>query len=99
MSSIKELQLSHRTVTRRVEQIVNKLESQLHQDLQSNEYFSLQFDKSDVISDVAQLCTLQFLLFIYFAMLRRRKSLLNCYHFKNVLGERIVFNVDYWLNL
>ncbi|PNF31034.1 hypothetical protein B7P43_G17891 [Cryptotermes secundus] len=56
MSSIKGLQLSHQTVARRVEQISVNLESQLHQDLQSCEYFLLQLDESTDISDVAQLC-------------------------------------------
>ncbi|PSN37441.1 hypothetical protein C0J52_23153, partial [Blattella germanica] len=35
--------------------ISNNLESQLHQDLQSCEYFSLQFDESGDISGVTQL--------------------------------------------
>jgi transcriptional regulator NrdR family protein len=35
MSSIKGLQLSRQTVARRVEQISDNLESQMHQDLQS----------------------------------------------------------------
>lgn len=56
MSSIKGLQLSHQTVARRVEQISDNLEFQIHQDLQSCEYFSLQLDESTDISDVAQLC-------------------------------------------
>ncbi|PNF31602.1 hypothetical protein B7P43_G18079, partial [Cryptotermes secundus] len=55
MSSIKGLQLSHQTVARRVERISDNLEYQLHQDLQSCEYFSLQLDESTDISDVAQL--------------------------------------------
>jgi hypothetical protein len=36
--------------------ISDNLESQLHQDLQLCEYFSLQLDESTDISDVAQLC-------------------------------------------
>ncbi|PNF14494.1 hypothetical protein B7P43_G16172 [Cryptotermes secundus] len=56
MTSIRGLQLCHKTVARRVEQIFDNLESQIHQDLQSCEYFSLQLDESPDISDVAQLC-------------------------------------------
>ncbi|PNF33192.1 hypothetical protein B7P43_G12810 [Cryptotermes secundus] len=56
MTSIKGLQLCHKTVARQVEQISDNLESQIHQDLQSCEYFSLQLDESTDISDVAQLC-------------------------------------------
>ena len=56
ISSIKGLQLSHQTVARRVEQISNNMESQLHQDLQTSEYFSLQFDESADMSDIAELC-------------------------------------------
>jgi hypothetical protein len=56
LSSIKSIQLSHQTVARRVEQISNNLQSQLHRDFQSCEYFSLQLDESTDILDTAQLC-------------------------------------------
>ncbi|KAJ4442602.1 hypothetical protein ANN_04191 [Periplaneta americana] len=54
MSSIRGLQLSHQTVAKRVEKIANNLESQLRQNLQSCEYFSLQFDESIDMSDITE---------------------------------------------
>jgi len=48
-------QLSQHTAARRVEQISNNLESQLYHDMQSCEYFSLQFNESSYISDIGQL--------------------------------------------
>ncbi|PNF33551.1 hypothetical protein B7P43_G17321 [Cryptotermes secundus] len=53
--AISDFQLSHQTAARQVEQISDNVESQIHQDLKSCEYFSLQLDESTDISDFAQL--------------------------------------------
>ena len=56
MSAIKDMQLSRSTVTRRCEDMSEDLHSQLKKDVNSCECFSLQFDESTDMVDVAQLC-------------------------------------------
>ncbi|XP_072397972.1 protein FAM200C-like [Diabrotica undecimpunctata] len=56
MSAIKEVQLSHPTVTRRIEIIGKDLESQVKSNIMKCMYFSLQFDESTDMTDIAQLC-------------------------------------------
>ena len=53
---IKELQLSHNTTTRRCEGMAVDVEEQLRKDTDARECFSLQFDESTDVVDVAQLC-------------------------------------------
>ncbi|XP_026819144.1 zinc finger MYM-type protein 6-like [Rhopalosiphum maidis] len=53
--AINDLQLSHKTVTRRVESIGQNLVELLKQDIKECVYFSLQFDESTEITDTAQL--------------------------------------------
>ncbi|XP_028146751.2 general transcription factor II-I repeat domain-containing protein 2A-like [Diabrotica virgifera virgifera] len=55
MSAINSLQLSARTVTRRVEDMSEDVVSQMKTDLQRCIFFSLQFDESTDISDTSQL--------------------------------------------
>ena len=56
LSSIKALQLSRNTVTRRSKAIAEDLTRQLWKDIADCECFSLQLDKSTDVSDTAQLC-------------------------------------------
>lgn len=56
LSAINDLQLSRKTVTRRVESIGQNLVEILKQDIKECVYFSLQFDESTDITDTAQLC-------------------------------------------
>ena len=56
MNAIKDMQLSRSTVTRRCEDMSEDLHSQLKKDVNSCECFSLQFDESTDMVDVAQLC-------------------------------------------
>ncbi|KAF7650099.1 hypothetical protein LDENG_00131240 [Lucifuga dentata] len=56
LSSIKALQLSRSTVTRRCEVMADDLTQQLWKDIADCECFSLQLDESMDISDTAQLC-------------------------------------------
>ncbi|XP_050503441.1 protein FAM200A-like [Diabrotica virgifera virgifera] len=55
MSAVNSLQLSARTVTRRVENMSEDVVSQMKMDLQRSIFFSLQFDESTDISDTSQL--------------------------------------------
>ena len=56
LGSIKALQLSRNTVTRRSEAIAEDLTRQLWKDIADCECFSLQLDESTNVSDTAQLC-------------------------------------------
>ncbi|XP_072392175.1 uncharacterized protein [Diabrotica undecimpunctata] len=56
MSAIKEVQLSHPTVTRHIEIMGKELESQVKSDNMKCMYSALQFDKSTDMTDTAQLC-------------------------------------------
>ncbi len=56
LSSIKALQLSRTTVTRRCETMAQDLTQQMWKDIGDCEYFSLQLDESTDVSDTAQLC-------------------------------------------
>ena len=56
LSSIKALQLSRSTVTRRSEAMAEDLTQQLWKDVADCESFSLQLDESTDVSDTAQLC-------------------------------------------
>ncbi len=56
LSSVKALQLSRSTVTRRSEVMAEDLTQQLWKDIADCECFSLQLDKSTDVSDTAQLC-------------------------------------------
>ena len=56
LGSIKALQLSRNTVTRRSEAIAEDLTRKLWKDIADCECFSLQFDESTDVSDTAQLC-------------------------------------------
>ena len=55
LNAIKDLQLSRRTVTRRIEDINKNVTRQLEDDIQSCRFFSLQFDESTDIVDTAEL--------------------------------------------
>ena len=55
ISAIADLQLSRRSVSRRVEDLAADVSSQLKEDIQTYEYFSLQFDESCDATDTAQL--------------------------------------------
>ena len=56
VTAIKDMQLSRNTVTRRCEGMAEDVESQLKKDIDACECFSLQFDESTDVVDVAQLC-------------------------------------------
>ena len=56
MNAVKDMQLSRNTVTRRCEDMSEDVHSQLKKDVNSCECFSLQFDESTDMVDVAQLC-------------------------------------------
>lgn len=56
MKAIKEVQLSRNTITRRCEGMAVDVEEQLRKDIDACECFSLQFDESTDMVDVAQLC-------------------------------------------
>lgn len=58
MSSIKCLQLSNNTVTRRIHAISTDIQTLLNADLEICDWFSLQFDESTDISDTAQLAVM-----------------------------------------
>lgn len=53
---IKDVQLSRNTTTRRCEEMAVDVEEQLRKDIDACECFSLQFDESTDMVDVAQLC-------------------------------------------
>lgn len=56
MSSIKALQLSRHTVTRRCEAMAEDVTQQMWKDIGDCECFSLQLDESTDVSDTAQVC-------------------------------------------
>ncbi|KAK0138833.1 General transcription factor II-I repeat domain-containing protein 2 [Merluccius polli] len=56
VSAIQDMQLSRNSVTRRCEGMAEDVEQQLRNDIDACECFSLQFDKSTDVVDVAQLC-------------------------------------------
>lgn len=56
MSAIKDVQLSRRTVTRRIEMMNLDLVEQMTEDINNSICFSLQFDESTDIIDISQLC-------------------------------------------
>jgi len=56
MKAIKEVQLSRNTTSRRFERMAVDVEEQLKRDIDACECFSLQFDESTDMVDVAQLC-------------------------------------------
>lgn len=56
VNAIKDVQLSRNTVTRRCEEMAENLHEQLKKDIDACECFSLQFDESTDMVDVAQLC-------------------------------------------
>ena len=56
MSSIKALQLSRHTVTRRCESMAEDVTQQMWKDIGDCECFSLQLDESTDLSDTAQVC-------------------------------------------
>ena len=56
LSSIKALQLSRHTVTRRCEAMAEDLTHQMWKDIRDCECFSLQLDESTDVSDIAQVC-------------------------------------------
>ncbi|KAF2894565.1 hypothetical protein ILUMI_11613 [Ignelater luminosus] len=59
LNAIKDLQLSRRTVTRRIKDMNKNVTRQLEDDIQSCRFFSLQFDESTDIVDTAQLIVAQ----------------------------------------
>uniref|UniRef100_A0A6P7GSJ3 SCAN domain-containing protein 3-like n=1 Tax=Diabrotica virgifera virgifera TaxID=50390 RepID=A0A6P7GSJ3_DIAVI len=65
MSAINSLQLSARTVTRRVENMSEDVVSQMKTDLQRCIFFSLQFDESTDTSDTSQLAIFVRMIFDY----------------------------------
>jgi len=52
----RDVQLSRGTVTRRCEGMAEDVEEQLRKDVEQCQCFSLQFDESTDVVDVAQLC-------------------------------------------
>ena len=56
MAAINDIQLSRNTVTRSCEGIAENLEDHLKKDIYNSQCYSLQFDESTDIVDVAQLC-------------------------------------------
>lgn len=56
VSAIQDVQLSRNSVTRRCEGMAEDVEQQLRNDIDTCECFSLQFDESTDVVDVAQLC-------------------------------------------
>jgi hypothetical protein len=55
ITAINAMQLSARTVTRRIEMMATDIESQLNNDIQKSVFFSLQVDESTDVSDTSQL--------------------------------------------
>ena len=56
LSSIKALQLSRHTVTRRCDAMAEDLTQKMWTDIRNCEFFSLQLDESTDVSDTAQMC-------------------------------------------
>ncbi|CAM4659072.1 unnamed protein product [Leuciscus chuanchicus] len=56
IAAIKDVQISRGTVTRRCEGMAEDIEEQLRKDVEQCKCFSLQFDESTDVVDVAQLC-------------------------------------------
>ncbi|PSN32960.1 hypothetical protein C0J52_25093 [Blattella germanica] len=76
-SSIKGLQICLTKLG--IERISNNLESRLHQNLQSCEYFSLQFDEVGDISDVAQMLNEEFVKLLTLHEFSRGEDIFNAF--------------------
>jgi len=68
INAIKDLQLSRRTVTRRIEDMNENVTRQLEDDIKSCRFFSLQFDESIDVVDTAQLIVFIRMVFCDFSM-------------------------------
>lgn len=68
ITAINAVQLSARTVTRRIEIIATDIKSQLNNDIQESVFFSLQLDESTDVSDTSQLCIIIKMVFDDFSM-------------------------------
>lgn len=68
LSAIQDLQLSDNTVTRRIHAISSDMQTQLTDDLEICDWFSLQFDESTDISDTAQLAIMVRMVFSDFTV-------------------------------
>lgn len=68
MSAIQDLQLSNKTVTRRINVISTDIQTQLKSDMEICDWFSLQFDESTDISDTAQLAVMIRMVFSNFTV-------------------------------
>ncbi|XP_072380567.1 protein FAM200C-like [Diabrotica undecimpunctata] len=90
MSAIKEVQLSRPTVTRRIEIMSKDLESQVKSDIMKCMYFSLQFDESTDMTDIAQLCI--FIRMVFSDMLAK-EDLLTTLPLKEKTRREDIYNV------
>ena len=86
MKAIKEVQLSHNTTTRRCEVDV---EEQLRKDIDVWKCFSLQFDESTDMVDVAQLCVF---IWIVFEDMSAKEELLTILPLKGHTRGEDIFN-------
>lgn len=68
ITAINAIQLSARTVTRRIEMMATDIESQLNNDIQKSVFFSLQVDESTDVSDTSQLCIIAKMVFYDFSV-------------------------------
>ncbi|CAK9796265.1 Protein ZBED8 [Anthophora plagiata] len=68
ITAINAIQLSARTVPRRIEIMVTNIESQLNNDIQKSIFFSLQVDKSTGVSSTSQLCIITKMVFDDFSV-------------------------------
>ncbi|KAG0437436.1 Zinc finger MYM-type protein 6 [Dictyocoela muelleri] len=79
--SIEAIQLSPRTVSRRIELISSNLSLQIIRDIDRCSFFSLQFDESIDVSDTAQLCVIIRIIFNDFSF---KEELLSIIHLKGL---------------
>ncbi|KAG0423242.1 Zinc finger BED domain-containing protein 5, partial [Dictyocoela muelleri] len=68
MTTINSMQLSARTITRRIEMIADDVEESLNKNFEKCVFISLQIDESLNISDTSQLCIVAKMAFKYFSV-------------------------------
>jgi len=86
---LKEMQISHSTTKRRCEEMAVDVEEQLRKDIDACECFSLQFDESTDMVDVAQLCVF---IRIVFEDMSTKEELLTILPLKGHTRGKEIFN-------
>ncbi|KAG8234407.1 hypothetical protein J437_LFUL012792 [Ladona fulva] len=90
ISAIQELQLSDSIVLRRIEAIADDMQSQLKRDVETCDWFSLQFDESTDNSDTSQLAVIIRMLFNDFTV---KEELLKILPLKERARGENIYNV------